>query len=197
MIVKKKTMGQSKKIDKFSFNLEDQLGQGAFGTVYLGKNDETSEKVAIKVINSKILSDPRMMESLKNEVEILKSISTSIGVVKLHDVLSTTNNTYIVQEFCNGGDLADFLKKRKTIKESEAIKVLKNLLSGFQVLIKKGIIHRDLKPANILIHNDEFKIADFGFAKNVENFRREVLTSTLGTPLYIFFFIYYSLYTYK
>ena len=52
-------------------------------------------------------------------------------------------------------------------------------------MAKQGIVHRDLKPENILIHNGEFKITDFGFAKCVDNFSRGMLQSLLGTPLYM------------
>jgi serine/threonine protein kinase len=59
-------------------------------------------------------------------------------------------------------------------------------------MYKKGIIHRDLKPENILIQKTgnnpdqmQLKIADFGFSKAVSNFQKELMTSMLGTPLYM------------
>ena len=50
---------------------------------------------------------------------------------------------------------------------------------------KKCIVHRDLKPENILIHNNIFKITDFGFSKIVDNFNSGMLSSVKGTPLYM------------
>lgn len=47
-----------------------------------------------------------------------------------------------------------------------------DLLHGFLELIRNGVIHRDLKPENILIHNNVYKLADFGFAKTVDNFSK-------------------------
>lgn len=55
-------------------------------------------------------------------------------------------------------------------QEKEAIKIMSDVLSGFLELIENGIIHRDLKPANILIKNDVYKLADFGFARLVDDF---------------------------
>ena len=52
-------------------------------------------------------------------------------------------------------------------------------------MVIKGIVHRDLKPENILIKDGVFKIADFGFSKNVDNFSKGMLQSLLGTPLYM------------
>lgn len=69
--------------------------------------------------------------------------------------------------------------------EEEAKEVLINLLSGFTELLKHGIIHRDLKPENILASKGMYKLADFGFAKTVDNFKKQMLESLVGTPLYM------------
>ena len=72
------------------------------------------------------------------------------------------------------------------------MKFLIDVLKGFIHLIKHGIIHRDLKPANILIHKEvriylsqTYKLADFGFAKAVDNFKKDMMQSMVGTPLYM------------
>lgn len=77
--------------------------------------------------------------------------------------------------------------------EKDAVKFMIDILNGFIQLIKNGIIHRDLKPANILIDKgvqyssiiQTFKLADFGFAKCVDNFKKDMLASLVGTPLYM------------
>lgn len=73
--------------------------------------------------------------------------------------------------------------------EKEVLEFLIDILNGFTQLIKHGIIHRDLKPANILIIlNDKgrsYKLADFGFAKCVDNFKKDMMQSMVGTPLYM------------
>lgn len=68
-------------------------------------------------------------------------------------------------EYCNGGDLDAYVKKRKYIEEDEAISMFCELLHGFEHLYKHKILHRDLKLANILINDGSVKIADFGFSK--------------------------------
>lgn len=77
------------------------------------------------------------------------------------------------------------LKKKRFLAENEALHVLKDILTGFVQLIKHGILHRDLKPANILIEKGCHKLADFGFAKMVDNFKKSMLQSLVGTPLYM------------
>jgi serine/threonine-protein kinase ULK/ATG1 len=57
------------------------------------------------------------------------------------------------------------LEKRKKIPEMESILIIKQLIRGYRYLHEHSVIHRDLKPANILIKDETYKIADFGFAK--------------------------------
>lgn len=77
----------------------------------------------------------------------------------------TSNNFYLIMEFCNDGDMDTYLKKRKYLTEDEAVEVLCELINGFKHLYKHNILHRDLKLANILRHDGVIKIADFGFSK--------------------------------
>lgn len=75
--------------------------------------------------------------------------------------------------------------KRKKFKEEEAFEIMRQLLSGFNELVREKIIHRDLKPANILVNEGIYKIGDFGFAKYVDNFGSQMLKSCVGSPIYM------------
>lgn len=84
-------------------------------------------------------------------------------------------------EYCNEGDLSQYLKERKFLTEDEAVEFLCQILNGFKTLVKNNIMHRDFKLANILKHNGNIKIADFGFSKLLGSSN---LTNTmLGSPL--------------
>ena len=84
-------------------------------------------------------------------------------------MVETANNYYVVQEFCEGGDLDHFLKKNnKRLPEAEAKKCLIDIVNGFTELVNLGIVHRDLKPDNILINKGVYKLADFGFSRHIE-----------------------------
>lgn len=91
-------------------------------------------------------------------------------------------------EFCSGGDLAGFLKKRGGhVPECTARGFMRHIATGIAYLQSRNLIHRDLKPHNLLLTKDTttavVKIADFGFARNIEP---TTLADTLcGSPLYM------------
>ncbi|CAD8048998.1 unnamed protein product [Paramecium sonneborni] len=174
-----------KNIDHYSFHTQDVLGVGSFGTVFQGIDLKSNRIVALKMIaKDNLLNDPKGQNGLMTEIKIMKKLNHK-NIVQLIDVLETPNNFYIIQEVCDDGDLSKFLKKNKQVNEKQAIMIIIDVLQGFYELLKYGIIHRDLKPANILIHNNTHKIADFGFAKIVDNFNPNILYSQVGTPLYM------------
>lgn len=175
-----------RKIDKYVYNPEDHLGSGTWGKVYKGKLiDKPDTYVAIKAIDIKTADNKNLFKLLENEVSVMKKID-SPNCVRLLDTYYTTNHFYIITEFCNGGDLRGFFSNLKEpLKEKQARTILKDIIKGLDDLSKCKIIHRDLKPENILIHNNNFKIADFGLSRSVENFQTQILSSIVGSPLYM------------
>ena len=90
----------------------------------------------------------------------------------------------MVCEYCNGKSLKEYLEKKGTLSEAEALYFLKQILKGFECLYEKKIVHRDLKPANLLMHNFKIKIGDFGFSKAID-MHEQLLSSMVGSPLYM------------
>ena len=85
-------------------------------------------------------------------------------------MVETKNNYYVIQEFCEDGDLDKYLKNnKKQLPEYEAKKILIDILKGFKELVNLGVIHRDLKPENILLSKGKFKLSDFGFSRHIES----------------------------
>ncbi len=76
---------------------------------------------------------------------------------------------YIVLEYCDGGDLEEYLKENATkLSINDIIDMFRQIIDGFRYLRKQKIIHRDVKAENILIHNNQMKISDFGCSKKLE-----------------------------
>ena len=91
--------------------------------------------------------------------------------------------TYIVLELCD----SDLGKRIAQIKftEQQSIAAFSDIMKGFQILVSKGYIHRDVKPANVLVKNNVYKVADFGFATKADVFGRKKMADICGTPLYM------------
>ena len=92
----------------------------------------------------------------------------NVNIVGFVEILRSSNNTYYVYEYCNGGDLEKYLKNKRRLSEKETMGILKNLLNAFRDLRKNNIIHRDIKPSNVMLHNGTVKLGDFGFCKELK-----------------------------
>jgi serine/threonine protein kinase len=91
---------------------------------------------------------------LASEIEVLKILKNSENIIDVYDIYNTKNNTYIITELCEGGDLSGFISKKKVLSETEAIEYMTQILKGYENMNNHGIIHRDLKPANIFLKNN-------------------------------------------
>lgn len=167
----------SKAIDNYV--LERSIGKGQYGEVFKGYCTDNGMDVAVKAINRKSLKG-KFYELLENEIKVLRSCK-NVNIIRLFDIKKTPNNIYLMIEYCNEGDLMQYLKKKGKLTEEEVTEYLVQILNGFKTLVKNNIMHRDLKLANILKHNGLIKIADFGFAKILSD---DAFTDTmLGSPL--------------
>lgn len=136
----------------------------------------------MKVIDLKLLKNEINRELLNSEIEILKELKDCENILRLSEIFTTKNNTYIITELC-GSDLSKLIKK--TMKEEEVLVLMNAIINGYLEIYRKNIVHRDLKPANILItETKEIKIADFGFAVKVESLAKSSKYN-VGSPLYM------------
>jgi serine/threonine protein kinase len=104
-------------------------------------------------------------------------------VVRFYELLQTKNNCYFVYEYCEGGNLYELLQQEGALEEKRALDIFLQLVDGLKILRNHKIMHRDLKPENILVKEGNFKLADFGFSKELG---MEGMTRTmLGSPLYM------------
>jgi serine/threonine protein kinase len=115
---------------------------------------------------------------------VLKTFKRSSNIIEVFDILTTKNNTYIITELCEGGDLSKFIAAKRGLPEAEAINILRQIVDGYSEISSNRIIHRDLKPANILLKDNKIKIADFGFAMRASD-SRKYSSYNVGSPIYM------------
>jgi MAP/microtubule affinity-regulating kinase len=137
------------------------LGTGSYGYVRLGVNIITGEQFAIKT-----LKDAHNKKGIQREIAILRLLDHP-NIVKLHDVVEDvkTGTFYLVLELAGGGELFDYIVARGRLREKEARKFFRQIISGVEYCHSSLVIHRDLKPENLLLDVDgNIKINDFGFS---------------------------------
>jgi serine/threonine-protein kinase ULK/ATG1 len=163
-----------KSIGDFMYYTNCILGQGSFSITYKGYRLTDNMPIAVKKIH-RVISQ----SYFKNEVALMKSLDHP-NIVKLYDVIQQNNKIYMILEYCNGGDLSKYIRKKKDTYDD---KYFHEILLGLKYLYDKQIMHRDIKPANFLIHEHTIKISDFGFAKSFSN--NELSLTFCGSPLYM------------
>ena len=164
------------------YELKEKLGEGAYGCVYKVQQKYTNYLRAVKAIKKKNVDSSEFY----NEIEVLKALDHP-NIIKLFDCYQDKSYFYMVEEYCSGGDLFDYIQKEKFFTERKAGTIFNQLLSAVNHLHKKKIVHRDLKPENIVLietkNKDVFiKLIDFGTSITIKG---KNLTQELGTIYYI------------
>ncbi|XP_035526691.1 serine/threonine-protein kinase MAK-like [Morone saxatilis] len=144
-----------------------QLGDGTYGSVLLGKSNDTGELVAIKRMKRKFYSWDECLNL--REVKSLKKLNHT-NVVKLKEVIRENDYLYFVFEYMKE-NLYQLMKERnKLFPESVVRNMTFQILQGLSFIHKHGYFHRDMKPENLLCMGPELvKIADFGLAREIRS----------------------------
>ena len=170
------------KSNKGPYVLGEKLGEGAFAKVRLATQIQIKEKCAVKILEKKLLETTNDIQRLKKEIKILKKLRHK-NIIQLYDIMESKRNLYFVMEYCKGGELFDYIVKKKRLKEPEACCFFQEIINGVEYLHSQGIIHRDLKPENLLLDdNNHIKISDFGLSTFYS--KNNYLQTACGTPSY-------------
>lgn len=163
------------------FQLIDALGAGAFGRVYLVNDLVKGEYLALKVLDKSLVFRDRLhFESAVNERLTLELVRGKPFMAQLRYAFQTRSCLYLVTDFYEGGDLFSFLKSHHNdVRESQAIRIIAEVVLALQSMHDMGIVYRDLKPENVLLDQDgHVRLADLGLAKLLDR-ENDYLTSTI------------------
>lgn len=170
------------------YELIRELGRGSFAVVWLAKDRQLNRQVAIKLIEEdRQRTDRTLLPRLMREARIVALIEHP-GVVQIYEVGEADGQTFIVEQYIQGADLATQLRDGYQSDEQEAVRVVRDMALAAHAAHECGIIHRDIKPANILMDGENTPfLVDFGLAQ-LENPNEATLTQQgdmLGTPAYM------------
>ena len=184
----------SKLIEVDEYHLEKLIGKGTYGDVYYTTKKGSSIPYATKRMKRENVENPNYIKYFINEISILKEIYHK-NIVRLEALKKTSNNYYIIMDYCNGGTLRDNFNRYKmkygsSFPEKIIQHIMRQILEAVAFLHSKNILHRDLKSENILIHfnseeaknnidiiNSELKLVDFGTSTRKPN------NTIIGSPL--------------
>lgn len=165
------------------FTLIEELGRGAFGTVYRARDNTLGRLVAIKIPKPSLF-DAHDPEEFVKEARLAAQIRHP-NILTIYQVGVASGIPYIVSALVEGTDLAGILKKGP-LKPKTAALLCRKIALALHLAHQSGIVHRDLKPANILMdQSKEPLIADFGLAKSVQSETNTTEGAIKGTPAYM------------
>lgn len=166
------------------FRLEKRVGAGASGAVWKAHDEELDRTVAIKIPRN-ASQKPRDVEMFFREARAVAQLQHP-AIVSMFEVGRDGETLYLVSEFIDGLNLADWMTgKRVTPREAAAL--VARLAEALHYAHEAGVVHRDLKPANILLdHDEEPHIADFGLARrDAGEVTLTIDGQIIGTPAYM------------
>ena len=159
------------------------IGRGAFGKVNIGLNILTGRIVAIKSFNKKNLSNEKAKKKILYETNLMRGLYHP-AITKILETFETEKYMLIIMEYISGGNLQNFVKKRRKLCEKTARILFRQLIQGIKYIHSRGIVHRDIKLENILLDlNNIVKICDFGVGKITQ--KGQKLLDQCGTPVYM------------
>ncbi|MEO6774783.1 MAG: protein kinase [Kofleriaceae bacterium] len=174
------------------FVVEAELGGGAFGTVYRGRQLGLDRVVAIKVPTHQIAADPVMAKRFAREARSAAK-SQHPGVVAIHAVGELPDGRpYLVMQFVEGQPL-DRILEDGPLPATRALRIIRAVASALSEAHAAGVVHRDLKPSNIMWRrdrngDDRLTIVDFGIAASkpgTADASRLTANGLIGTPHYM------------
>jgi eukaryotic-like serine/threonine-protein kinase len=169
------------------YEVVKELGHGAMGTVYLGRDTVGHRNVAVKTLrlsmgDSEELSDDR--KRFFREAESAKQLAHPT-IVKVYDAGEERGTAYFAMELLDGVTLRDFCAKRGTIAVKRAAEIIAFVAEAMAYAHSKNVVHRDIKPENIMIlSTGDIKVTDFGVARLMDTSLTKTGT-VLGTPNYM------------
>ncbi|XP_027077194.1 G-type lectin S-receptor-like serine/threonine-protein kinase LECRK3 [Coffea eugenioides] len=175
-------------LERATNDFKEELGQGAFGTVYKGMLMDFQKTVAVKRLE-KILAEGEAEREFHNEMAVIGKTHHR-NLVRLLGYCADGPKKLLVYEYMSSGSLADVLyAKENQPNWDEGIKIACDIARGILYLHEEcetQIIHCDIKPQNILMDEHRCaKISDFGLAKLLKHDQTKTFTAIRGTKGYV------------
>ena len=169
------------------YEIEREIGQGAFATVYLARDLKHERKVALKVLHADPTSETGELRFIR-EIRLLARLQHP-NILPLHDSGHVESLLYYVMPYVSGDTLRDRIDRERQLAPDVSCNIARDVADALAYAHGQGIIHRDIKPENILLSAGHPVLADFGIARAIGLAGVRQLTRTgmgsPGTPAYM------------
>jgi eukaryotic-like serine/threonine-protein kinase len=170
------------------YQLFEQVGEGGMGVVWHARDRELERDVAIKLLRPFVAQDSEQARRFHREARTLASLGHQ-NIVRVYDYVSNGDESFLVMEYVDGGNLAQATRARLPLEAGEAAAYAQPVAAALAYAHQKGVVHRDLTPANILIERNSGRVVttDFGLARIARSSGSLPVTAMgalLGTPEY-------------
>lgn len=181
-------MGGSTKPMLGRYEIEKELGRGAMGIVYLGKDPKINRQVAIKTLmmdeGASAAEIKEIKERFFREAESAGTLNHP-GIVRVFDAGEENDICFIAMELLSGEDLVKYAKKEAQLAPDVAMEYVARIAEALDYAHQQGIVHRDIKPANIMLLKDgSLRVTDFGIAR-IQASSKTATGTVMGTPSYM------------
>jgi serine/threonine-protein kinase len=170
------------------YHVERELGRGGMGAVFLARDAQLGELVALKVVSAHLGGDAlEAAVRFRREAQAARKV-THPNVIRIHDIAEDADSGELLlsMEYFAGLTLAELLRRRGPLPLEEARVILGQICDGLGAAHAAAVIHRDLKPGNVLVGEGQtVKIIDFGLAKTAFLAGMTATGLILGTPEYM------------
>ncbi|MHC4248518.1 MAG: serine/threonine-protein kinase [Planctomycetota bacterium] len=167
--------------------LEEHIGAGGIGQVFVARRPSDGERVALKVINPVSVADAEAVAQFRRETKFMLGLDHP-HIVKVFDVGTVEGQHYLSMEYVPGENLKQLILREGRLEPGGALRTMRQIADALDYGARREVMHRNLKPENILIRADGVaKVADMGLAilANRENLNITAAGFTLGTPEYM------------
>ena len=169
-----------------TYVIERQLGRGGMGAVYLGRDDVSGQRVAIKVLPAALAKEQGIRDRFVQEARALAALDHP-GIVPLITFAQDGEDRFLVMKYVSGRSLDAHIDEHRVLSCDEARRILREVVTALGYAHDHGVVHRDIKPANVVVGDDgRIVVVDFGIARQLEGEKRLTQTGMLmGTPQYM------------
>lgn len=171
------------------YEVEKELGKGAMGVVYLGRDPKINRVVAIKTLALSQEFEADELDEVKSrffrEAETAGRLAHP-NIVTIYDAGEEHDLAYIAMEFLKGHDMTRYTKPNQLLPVSKVLELMANAAAALDYAHAQNVVHRDIKPANVMYEPDSgsIKLTDFGIARITDSSKTKT-GIVLGTPSYM------------